>query len=862
MTRCPTRLRLGLPRLRHGFPIALLALSPRLATSQSAPPSAPAPGAESLDLAAGAQYQAGGLHRFLFGSGYRDLWATPVRAPVLNLSTFAGKGLRPLKESGGKQTKSLRFTTPDGAEYVFRSVDKDKATIPPGFEGTVVEAVARDQVSASHPAAGLVTAPILEAAGVLHVTPRLVVMPDDPRLGEFRADYAGRLGMIERYPGVPENGAGFAGAVEIIDSEELLPRLDRDPRHRVDARAMLAARLMDMFLNDWDRHAGQWKWARLPSRGPATWVPIPRDRDKAFISYGGIIPGLARLSAPNLMAFDSSYPAVRGLTWNSVEFDRRLLGGLEKPAWDSVAGELVRRVTDSVIDAAVEALPAEYRPSAPGLALTLKQRRDLLPDAANRFYQFVAAVADIHGTDAADRATVTRVDDRFVDVRLESGGGPPYFRRRFDAQETREIRLYLHGGDDTALVTGDVPRSLPVRIIGGNGANRLVDSSLVGGSRKHTRLYDAGSVDGVEYGPDTLYNRRPWVKEMGELVPPGPDRGGRLGPTMGLSVENDLGVSVRLGVNRDSYGFRRRPYSSRVGLEAEYAAGYDGFRIEAAADLRRESSPIHLMALARMSELEVINFHGFGNATADASTDFFEVRQQQWLLHLAVARALGPGSELWFGPVVQFSTTDSTPDRYIAATQPYGFGDFGQAGLRLSLHHDVRDKPENPGRGFLIDLSGSVFPAVWDVTSAFGEITAGAATYLTLPVPMRPILALRGGAEQVFGEHPFHEAAFLGGRGTVRTLDPQRYAGDASLAGTAELRLPLARFPFVLPLDVGIFGFVDAGRVYVDGDSPGGWHDAAGGGFWIGLLDPSTSLSVTFTDDPGRSVLIRTGMTF
>ena len=101
----------------------------------------------------------------------------------------------------------------------------------------------------------------------------------------------------------------------------------------------------------------------------------------------------------------------------------------------------MRRVTDSVIDAAVQALPPEYQPSAPLLAQTLKQRRDGLPDMANRFYSALAAVADIHATDAADRATVTRMHDGIVDVRLQSGDEravlPPAVRRAGDARNPR-----------------------------------------------------------------------------------------------------------------------------------------------------------------------------------------------------------------------------------------------------------------------------------------------------------------------------------------------------------------------------------------------------------------------------------------
>jgi hypothetical protein len=54
----------------------------------------------------------------------------------------------------------------------------------------------------------------------------------------------------------------------------------------------------------------------------------------------------------------------------------------------------------------------------------------------------------------------------------------------------------------------------------------------------------------------------------------------------------------------------------------------------------------------------------------------------------------------------------------------------------------------------------------------------------------------------------------------------------------------VAHFTFILPVDMGIFGVVDAGRVYLNGDSPGGWHTSKGLGFWIGVPDPSTAVRV------------------
>ena len=131
-----------------------------------------------------------------------------------------------------------------------------------------------------------------------------------------------------------------------------------------------------------------------------------------------------------------------------------------------------------------------------------------------------------------------------------------------------------------------------------------------------------------------------------------------------------------------------------------------------------------------------------------------------------------------------------------------------------------------------------------------------------MPWPLRPVLATRIGGQQNFGDAPYFDAAFLGGRESVRTLRREAFAGDAALYGTAELRLPIARFPFILPLNTGIFGFADVGRVYVDGESPGGWHTGYGAGIWLGVLRPSTSLSVTFTNSRDRRVMFGTVFAF
>ena len=141
-------------------------------------------------------------------------------------------------------------------------------------------------------------------------------------------------------------------------------------------------------------------------------------------------------------------------------------------------------------------------------------------------------------------------------------------------------------------------------------------------------------------------------------------------------------------------------------------------------------------------------------------------------------------------------------------------------------------------------------------------VSGSAATYFKLPLPLKPVLALRGGGRKVWGDAPFNDAAFLGGVDTLTGVAPQRYAGDASVFGNSELRIPVWSVRTWLPLDFGILGFADAGRVYVDGRSPGGWHSVTGGGIWVGILDPATGVSVLFTNSRDNRVVFGTGLRF
>ena len=129
---------------------------------------------------------------------------------------------------------------------------------------------------------------------------------------------------------------------------------------------------------------------------------------------------------------------------------------------------------------------------------------------------------------------------------------------------------------------------------------------------------------------------------------------------------------------------------------------------------------------------------------------------------------------------------------------------------------------------------------------------------------MTPTLALRLGGKQVWGDAPIHESAFLGGSATVRGYSFERFAGDAMLFGNAEARMPLARVRLLVRGDLGVLALADAGRVYLEGESPGGWHTAYGGGLWFRFQVRSTLLAASASYAQGERgiVYLKLGLPF
>jgi hypothetical protein len=469
---------------------------------------------DSVMASAGAHYQISAIGEFFLGKHYRSVWTMPVKAEVFHMDKIGG-GLRMEKLGGGMQTTSLTLTDTAGHKWALRSLDKDPISVlSPFWRRTFVGSFVRDQVSATNPYAALVVAPLAEAIGVFHPSPKLVfVLPSDKDFRQHSHLFSNRLFLIEeKYTSKASLTKKFGPAKDLVDTEVVLQRRYKDTHHKIDQWAFARARLLDLLLSDWDRHEGQWDWAEY-KQGTETWYkPIPKDRDQALCWYDdGVLPWLAtrKFAARKFESFHPTFKDVYGLTINASFLDARALSEVSLADFRRIAREIQMALTDSVLQDAVRRLPPTvYNLVGQQTYDILRSRRQQLAKAADQYYHILAKEVIVAGSDGAERFLVQRLAQgkTVVEVYKINENGVNIGRnysRTFFANETSQIHLHGLDGNDVFDIKGDVLVGSTVYVYGGKGKDQVLDKSSVQGWRKKTIVIDAKENIQIQKSPET-----------------------------------------------------------------------------------------------------------------------------------------------------------------------------------------------------------------------------------------------------------------------------------------------------------------------------------------------------------------------
>lgn len=347
---------------------------------------------DSVEAPVGLQYKTGAFGEFWLGQHYRYLWTTPVKAPVLELHR---EGLVITKRGGGMQTTSFTLKDKSGLSYSLRSLDKDPISVIPVFLWrTVLGNFIRDQVSATDPFALPVVLALTNAAGIFRADARLVfVRKEDPAFKLFKLTGSGFYYLMPKVsrPGITSPPiSGYAG---VYPTEFLLASLKRHSGNRIDTAFYLRCRLFDLFIGDWDRHAGQWDWAGFKTGTDTVFYALPKDRDQALGHYSdGVLPFLLtrNFAVRKITSLTPGYEDIAGFSENGRNLDAMFLKTLPLAAFKLEARALQHRLSNKALHQALQNYPKPVAERHAALLYkTLQARRQALVPAAQNLAEII-----------------------------------------------------------------------------------------------------------------------------------------------------------------------------------------------------------------------------------------------------------------------------------------------------------------------------------------------------------------------------------------------------------------------------------------------------------------------------------------
>ncbi len=794
----------------------------------------------------------GQFHRWLFGENYRKDWAAKVTLPVIRISEFQG-GLTPTELGGGKQSKSLRLKDKTGNEWVIRSVEKNASKILPAtLQESFASDVLDDATSAQHPFSALVVPPIAEAVNVPHAKPIIGVVAPDKALGVYGLLFTNEVVLLEEREPIGESD----------NTQKMERNIQKDNANKIDAREFLRARMLDMYIADWDRHEDQWRWRDSGEGKAKSYLAVPRDRDQVFHVIQGVFPNFASREyvIPELADFGKKLKRPRWLISETRFANSFPESQFTREEWLKEVNAFSAALTDSVLETALLKLPQpSYAMHHNDFLAKLKARRDRLPAAMDNYYRFIQKRVDIKTSDKNELIKIsgTANGDMNVHIQRISNKGKvteELMDKTYSKSLTKELRIYAGNGNDSVVIDNK-SSNIRLRIIANTDAkkyNVLASKNKIKAySNRYNTIYSGDSSrikntvsnDSLStvFTPVNLYNI--WQ------------------PLTSFGLNYDDGLILGAGVKyTHQEGFRKYPYASMHQISAGHSFSTKAYRIKYSSEWIHaiRKADITITALAKAPN-NTINFFGRGNETAYDKTGndkrFYRTRFSTFQVDPALRwrNNKTKTSYISIGPSWQYYrfSKDDNDGRFINNISQIGSYDSltiekskMHLGAVLIYAQDKRNNRILPTYGSYINVRVVSYAGIGKYAKSYGQIIPELAFYKNLNAGQTIILANRTGGTYTIGSTAFYQSAFIGGQENLLGYRQYRFAGQHSLYNNMELRVKaLDVASYLLPGQLGITGFWDIGRVWEKHDNSGKWHNGVGGGIYFA---PASLVAVNF----------------
>jgi hypothetical protein len=787
-----------------------------------------------------------------FGKHYRDYYSKKIKVPTVLLDTLFG-GLKPLRKGGGFQSRSLRLENNEGKQYVMRALRKSATQfiqaavfqeqyVGGQFDNTYTEEFLFDFYTSAHPYTPFMIGELADALGIYHTNPTLYYVPKQNALESFNEDFGDELYMIEeRTTSGHGDVKSFGYSNELISTDDLLKKLRKSDKYAVDEDAYIKARLFDMLIGDWDRHQDQWRWAEFKIDKKKVYKPIPRDRDQAFSNLDGfvfdaltkLVPGLSKMQK-----YENDIYNVKTFNTSPYPLDMAIINTSTYKNWEAQVAFIQQNITDDIIDDAFDYLPKEVNDEVTNsIKDKMRNRLKNLPKIAKKYYEHITKFGVIKGTDKDNWFDIERLDNGITSVKVynikKGEKGKLTFQRDYLKDETKEIWVYGLDDEDVFNVSGVKKDIIPVRIVGGQN-NDIYNIE----SGKRVTIYDYKTKKNTfknkngnhklfnNYEANT-YNYKKLKYSQNQLIPmigSNPDDGFKIG------VQNIYTV----------YGFERNPFTQQHSITATYYSETNGYDIKYDFELANIFNNWNLVLNSQITSPNYsINHFGFGNNSVNnediLDDDYNRVKMSVQKVAPSLKWISRVGAQFNIGVSYEGIEVENTTGRYIN-TISNTIEEFNNYfGINAAYNFENYDNAAFPTLGMTTTLE-----AGWK-----GNVTNSNENHLYFRPSLgfdyklasngKIVLATKFKGNIIIGDtFEFYHAASIGGKDGLRGYRNQRFIGNRSYHQNIDLRFNLSEVKTsLLPVQIGVFGGFDYGRVWRKNESSNDWKTSYGAGFWL-----------------------------
>lgn len=730
-------------------------------------------------------------------------------------------------------------------DALLKQTQLNKSYTSTEVQGTELEKSLRTVEKFSFPFANVLTASLAEKINIATNTPKLVA-------------YKGTVQQLT------------ATANHTLNTKQFLHLLHEDALHKLDKASYLRKRLLDFLVGNSNINTEEEKWVIQQKGNEKLLQPYLYKYNNQYMKYDGTYKLITKLidAYKHLEPYDDKIKNIKKHSKKFIGLDVNLVSDLPYNVWQAEVSFIKDKLNPKALDSIKQNMPKGLPLSTINMLFeALSKRINNLHSIAAEYYNLIAPNKVVTATNKNNLIDIERNGSLIV-IKIydeQKGKTTPIQVNEFSVNNTKEIWVYGLDGNDYFEVKGVSKKYIPIKLIGGNNTDKY---EITNGNK--VQVYDSKSntftvlkhrarVKLSENKNVTNYNANKYKQTKNKIKPK-------------IGANPDDGIFLGLVNEYTVLGFEQNPHTQFHQVSANFYLGTSGFKLGYYGEKANAYKSFNaFVKLGYQSPNYSTNFFGFGNETPNfddnLKLDYNRVRMENVDVDLGVFKKhknYYMSGQLFF----ESRKIDQTPDRFVSSETLFFpdanfFERKNYAGVAANYEYINITIP------FADNLV--VRPKIALRTTVnlnkLNNTNVSLAPSLFLAHPLysdKIVLDATLSYAHVFGKDvPFYQAASIGGSSGLRGYRNQRFTGQSSLIASTNFKWFVKELESeILPLQFGVLGGVDAGRVWVEEEKSSEIHSDYGMGLWLQTSDMIKAELQAFNAKEGMRFTINVAIGF